>query len=525
MSSEQLYKIVPVEGKGLGMIAAKYIKKGTRILAEKPLIVFSQAPSYDEKALRAFETSIAHKINSLTEEKRQQFFALSNAFAKLDSEDSHEQRCVNIVRTNSMAVMTEDPDSAVKRGIFPVASRINHSCDQSCEATWNQNAGRYTIHAARDLLEGDEITIFYLQCLAPFKERQDRCKFYNFTCTCDFCSLPPSDRIDHDDLIEQARYIENTLTDAQLMASNPLAFLQPILSLMNALHTAGIWESLAPKAFHDAFKVAAYHSDQARAKIFAARAHERMALLRGNDHLTTIRMRKMMKDPTKDPDFGKSQLWATTPADTPENMPPEVFAMWLWRIDRDQLRERDPKVPASGIVRGAIADLNDIDAFPPYCALPAGEGVDPSGRFFDTSANSAIYTPVKHWCFLGEILEVDTTLRADLTVRDRAGQKISVVFFTEDRGMGFHELLKPGNTVAVLYAVQHTFPDGMGQGIILRSLDAVRVGDLSSVANLVQTLTCCCLDLLHRPEGSAEAERQGPRAGDRCRRAEEVPCL
>ena len=40
----EMYKVLPIEGKGLGVVATKFIKKGTLILNEKPQISLENDP-------------------------------------------------------------------------------------------------------------------------------------------------------------------------------------------------------------------------------------------------------------------------------------------------------------------------------------------------------------------------------------------------------------------------------------------------------------------------------------------------
>lgn len=66
----------------------------------------------------------------------------------------------------------------------------------------------------------------------------------------------------------------------------------------------------------------------------------------------------------------------------------------------------------------------------------------------------------RHWCFLGQITSHDFLTRLVLHVRDRAGRKLIVAFYTPDEGASIRASCQEGHTVAVLYPHQHTFLDG-----------------------------------------------------------------
>ena len=253
-----------------------------------------------------------------------------------------------------------------------------------------------------------------------------------------------------------------------MLADEPDKFLRPIFELMDTLSEARIWHDLGQRAWYDAFKVAAYHGDAARAKIFASRPHTCLDGLLGSDHLRTIKTKRLVVDPTKGPDFGKSKLWATTVADIPRTLPPEKLESWLQRKEVKPVAEITP----DSLTKDKLANLRE---FPAYHLLPPRAGTDPDGTFYKADRNSE-YKLAKHWCFFGEIVNVDKNFRVALTVKDRMGTDVLVAFMTDERGMSFYEFLKLGNTVAILYAVQHHFPGSAGvDGIFIHKLDTVRV--------------------------------------------------
>lgn len=73
-------------------------------------------------------------------------------------------------------------------GIFPIISRINHSCRPNTQHTWNSLKKQETNHAISIIKKGEEITISY-NFGGPSERRRLRMKeSFNFDCTCDICS-------------------------------------------------------------------------------------------------------------------------------------------------------------------------------------------------------------------------------------------------------------------------------------------------------------------------------------------------
>ena len=67
-------KIAPVEGKGLGIIAMEDIKQGELLLADEPLIVFSEwSPA-----------TVLTSWQSLSKEKKEVYLSLSNCHPGMD---------------------------------------------------------------------------------------------------------------------------------------------------------------------------------------------------------------------------------------------------------------------------------------------------------------------------------------------------------------------------------------------------------------------------------------------------------
>jgi hypothetical protein len=207
--------------------------------------------------------SVSKTVADLQEEERQAFLSFHNAIEDEDGVD------MGRVRTNAFALGS----SAAKGGIFLKSCQINHSCNPNAQSTWNENLKQLTIHAIRDIVEGEEITIFYL----PFRGNRSsrmlklQAKF-RFTCSCSLCSLPINQCKLSDERLDEIQRLEDSIGDAKNFMPAPLRTLHDVRKLLNLLDEEGIADESAPKVYYDAFQIVVTHGDVARATVFAKRA-------------------------------------------------------------------------------------------------------------------------------------------------------------------------------------------------------------------------------------------------------------
>ncbi|PCH45118.1 hypothetical protein WOLCODRAFT_124554 [Wolfiporia cocos MD-104 SS10] len=107
-----------------------------------------------------------------------------------------------------------------------------------------------------------------------------------------------------------------------------------------------------------------------------------------------------------------------------------------------------------------MANLHDRLAFPTFEDCPGEYDVTP--RYWKDSNGDDFFKRVRHWCFLGEIVDILTLPRLFLTVRDILGNKALAAFHTDDAGRGLLRTgnVKEGHTFALLDAQQHLFFSG-----------------------------------------------------------------
>ena len=168
-----LYTIKASPGKGLGMFAAANIRKGTRILEEKPFFSLAERPELSESDVYALDE-------------------VSEAFGRLSVGDQVKYLSLHCPeRSNCSILVSIYEANCYEMGsgacICLDASRINHSCIPNAHFSWNTNIERETLHAVKDILKGEEITVSYCPAIRTFDERKSNLESYFFTCCCPAC--------------------------------------------------------------------------------------------------------------------------------------------------------------------------------------------------------------------------------------------------------------------------------------------------------------------------------------------------
>ena len=90
-------------------------------------------------------------------------------------------------------------DGGPRTGLFPLYSRINHSCVPNAENHFNPTLGRLTLHACRDIEAGEQILVSYIgsSSFRTRKQRADELSDWEITCGCAACIDPAIDVLRH----------------------------------------------------------------------------------------------------------------------------------------------------------------------------------------------------------------------------------------------------------------------------------------------------------------------------------------
>lgn len=106
-----------------------------------------------------------------------------------------------------------------------------------------------------------------------------------------------------------------------------------LLQVLEEEYHVGAGASIA-RLYYDAFQISITHGDQARASVFAGRAHKSRVIREGEDSPETRKVKKLMENPAGHGNFGASMRWKTAKGLVPKGLDAGGFERWLWRQGR-----------------------------------------------------------------------------------------------------------------------------------------------------------------------------------------------
>jgi hypothetical protein len=312
----KLYTIQAIPGKGLGFIATKKIVKGTRITAEKPIFTISKLVSLEHG-----QQQIADMVVKLSKENQTAFLSLHNNFKGV------LPPLIGIVKTNALPLgPTED---IMEGGVFLELSRVNHSCCPNSYDSWNANTEKRTLHAIRDINEGEEITIRYKD--GTFKSRQRELKrAFGFNCDCNTCSLPDAEQKIKDTRLEEMDRLFDSISDPFRRVNYPEKVVSNLHALLTLYQAENIADVRVEQLYYDAFQMVRGFGDLARARVFAERMHAASLCCEGEDSPVTLMAKAIAKDPAHHLPVGARKEWEQSVKQIPRNLASDEFEAWLW---------------------------------------------------------------------------------------------------------------------------------------------------------------------------------------------------
>lgn len=195
-TDNEYYNICAIPGKGYGCIALRPIPRGTRILTDTPLLVIPKA--------NYMKADIEAAFSSLHPWQEEAYFTLHSGHgqslskwprqihASVPARDRQRIEEQHAARTGSEATLisifqTNCMEMGTGAAVFLHTSRFNHSCNPNACFSWNASIGKETIHSMRDIKEGEEITISYVDMEHDKRLRAWELKHYGFVCDCPAC--------------------------------------------------------------------------------------------------------------------------------------------------------------------------------------------------------------------------------------------------------------------------------------------------------------------------------------------------
>ena len=200
-----MYEIRHAGAKGLGVFATKWIQRGTRIVAERPVFtVKSERDVYlatrdllpeDRDYLMQLSLNEAARSPHV-EWVRAAWHVMRGALtpgAQKEQSGNNARLGLGTI-TEYMTLLAAFRNNNFDVGnntqaVFRDISRFNHSCVPNTQGNFNSNLGRFTIHALRPIKEKEEITVSYLELHGATRNVRQALlgKGYGFKCGCPVC--------------------------------------------------------------------------------------------------------------------------------------------------------------------------------------------------------------------------------------------------------------------------------------------------------------------------------------------------
>ena len=195
------FELRVVPGKGYGLVATQHIKRGTRNLEESPILALLAGANE--------QRDLSEHVERLTQAQSNQFFGLCHC-----AEDVKKPTPLHIrlrlqgrqYKGEALDAATEDgmkthaifKANAVKMGskgqygtgVFALHSRINHSCLPNVHSAFNATLGKQTLHAIREIHEGEELVRSYVTEVGTAKQRAWALEHTDVDCECEACEGP-----------------------------------------------------------------------------------------------------------------------------------------------------------------------------------------------------------------------------------------------------------------------------------------------------------------------------------------------
>jgi hypothetical protein len=166
---------------GLGVFAKASIPRATRILSEPILLALDGGEN---------PTEILDAVSKLSKEDKAKYLEL-HPFAPPVRKDLLKKytggRWQDLAQWERDAIGVYDANS-FEVGVYFLPSRINHSCLPNLHYEYNPAIERGTFHAVRDILEGEELFISYINGGSRLRNwRQPKLDMWGFVCKCAAC--------------------------------------------------------------------------------------------------------------------------------------------------------------------------------------------------------------------------------------------------------------------------------------------------------------------------------------------------
>lgn len=277
---------------GSGVFATQNIFMGTRIICDPPLLKISWNHLYlawgpycrlRNSQKQEYDTLYFWKNNELHLEQASRMNLLDPTDDAIESDDE-EEIIAEHVRVMGIFAVNNFQMSGGALGIFSNAARLNHSCVPNVHHSYNSTLDKLTVHALRDIYEGEELLMNYIGAECHFWNHQKRWDYlrsrYGFTCQCPACSDTTGLSDDRHELLSALIWgLEQfqkgvPAAESPLIPDSGIAAIQQAEHVITVLLDQGLWGIELIRAYRLAASISVDVGEYERALEFASNEAE-----------------------------------------------------------------------------------------------------------------------------------------------------------------------------------------------------------------------------------------------------------
>lgn len=199
------FHIEQLGDKGNGVVANHRLARGDPVMAHTPVLLVHQA--FREEP----DQDAQHRLLDLALASLPAHTA--DLFMGQMAHNPDEHPVAARLTTNAFR-LDLGGDDGQHYGAFPEVGKTNHDCRPNAAYYVDQSTLMHITTAVRPIEAGEEITITYLDPLAPRADRQERAQsHWGFACTCPHCSALADEVTESDKRLKELKWIEGQLQD------------------------------------------------------------------------------------------------------------------------------------------------------------------------------------------------------------------------------------------------------------------------------------------------------------------------
>ncbi|CAL1137453.1 unnamed protein product [Cladocopium goreaui] len=264
------YRIAPIPGKGLGLIATRQISRGELIVEESPVLM-------ERQGFMGF-SQIQEQFDQLEASVQDQIMDLHDKNAP----DGNGKTLLGGVGSSNGALCL-------------VISRANHSCINNCYHGWVD--GRERLFCDADIASGEEICTNYIQWHLTTDQRQRELQTqFGFACDCPACMQAESLQKKHDAIRLKIGQLDQSIPELYPMPSKAVALVEQVLSLYEKLGRP-IPYVAEVRHCYDAFQLSLSERNIPAAKRWIQRAYAASLITDGPSSPQALRFERFVKNP------------------------------------------------------------------------------------------------------------------------------------------------------------------------------------------------------------------------------------